>query len=202
MVEEWGCNLGRTHFLTEEVLDSTTELLEKPNNNTDTDEVQGEWELDELVNNLQEEWRQHEQKVGSPKSFAVPLTQKNSSVVGADMVQQTQLEYIQTLPQPKCSSVKGPECIEQQLNIEGPFTHKETVPRSLDWLSNIPICDGGTVFSSQALIDNVAISSPVLEENSITSPNITLNKKKGGNGAKSIGFMKKVARMPEMDRKQ
>jgi len=76
------------------------------------------------------------------------------------------------------------------------------LPWSLDWLSNIPICDGGTAFSSPALNDNVVLSIPVVEQNSLTSPNRILTKKKGGNGATSIGFMKRVGRMHEMDKKQ
>jgi len=56
--------------MTEEVLESRQELFE-PHNITGLDEIQGEWEHDELVNDLQEEWRQHEgKKVDSPKQQA------------------------------------------------------------------------------------------------------------------------------------
>ena len=58
-MEEWGCNLGEDAFVTEEVQEDMPEAL-APHIATGLDEVQGEWELDELVNDLQEEWRHHE----------------------------------------------------------------------------------------------------------------------------------------------
>jgi hypothetical protein len=61
MLEEWGCNLGEDAFLTEVDLDQLP--VEEPHFNDDDDddfdEVQGEWELDDLVIDLQKEWSQH-----------------------------------------------------------------------------------------------------------------------------------------------
>jgi len=62
MLEEWGCNLGEDAFLTEVKLDQLP--VEEPHFNVDDDdddfdEVQGEWELDDLVIDLQKEWSQH-----------------------------------------------------------------------------------------------------------------------------------------------
>ena len=59
IVEEWGCNLGEDAFMSESEIDSKPEE-EPPNNDfTGMDEVQGEWELDDLVTDLQKEWCQH-----------------------------------------------------------------------------------------------------------------------------------------------
>ena len=62
LVEEWGCSLGVDSFLTEEVSEATSEMLSQPNNVTGLEEVQGEWELDELMDDLQKEWCQHDGK--------------------------------------------------------------------------------------------------------------------------------------------
>jgi len=52
MLEEWGCNLGEDAFLTEVEYDSRSEALLQSNNVNDIEEVQGEWELDNLVNDF------------------------------------------------------------------------------------------------------------------------------------------------------
>jgi len=60
MVEEWGCNLGEDAFLTEVDIESTPKTLPQ-NNVSGVEEVQGEWELDDLVDDLQKEWSAHEE---------------------------------------------------------------------------------------------------------------------------------------------
>jgi len=59
-MEEWGCNLGEDAFLTE--VDSVTEpeALPQYNNVPGLDEVHGEWELEELVDDLHKEWNKHD----------------------------------------------------------------------------------------------------------------------------------------------
>ncbi|KEH19396.1 DUF4283 domain protein [Medicago truncatula] len=56
LVEEWGCCLGEDAFMTEEVNDDRPETLLQPHNVDGLDEVQGEWELDDL----KKEWCEHE----------------------------------------------------------------------------------------------------------------------------------------------
>jgi hypothetical protein len=69
-------------------------------------------------------------------------------------------------------------------------------PWSLDWLNQTPIAEGGIVFSSPCLND-------IAEKNNqnSSSPFSSKNKK---NGAikRSLGFMKRVARMPDVDRRE
>lgn len=59
-VEEWGCSLGEDAFLMEQVVDSSPEMLSQPNDDVDLEEVQGERELDELVEDLHKELCKHE----------------------------------------------------------------------------------------------------------------------------------------------
>jgi len=53
LVEEWGCNLGEDAFMMEIEADSRPEALSQPNNVVGMDEVQGEWELDDLCKILE-----------------------------------------------------------------------------------------------------------------------------------------------------
>ena len=62
MVDEWGCNLGEDVFLTEVYHESRSEALPQFNDATSVDEVQGGWELDELVNDFHKEWSAHDGK--------------------------------------------------------------------------------------------------------------------------------------------
>ena len=55
LVEEWGCLLGEDALLTEVESESMSEVLVQPNDVDGLDEVQGEWELDDLVNDLHKE---------------------------------------------------------------------------------------------------------------------------------------------------
>jgi len=51
MVEEWGCNLGEDAFLSEVITETQSEASTF-NDVPGLDEVKGEWELDELVDDL------------------------------------------------------------------------------------------------------------------------------------------------------
>jgi len=51
MVEEWGCNLGDDAFLSEVITETQSEASTF-NDDPGLEEVKGEWELDELVDDL------------------------------------------------------------------------------------------------------------------------------------------------------
>jgi len=51
MVEEWGCNLGEDAFLSEVITETQSEASTF-NDDPGLEEVKGEWELDELVDDL------------------------------------------------------------------------------------------------------------------------------------------------------
>jgi len=199
MVEEWGCNLGEDAFQTkEDQIDAPEESTQ--HNVNGLDEVQGEWELDELVNNLQEEWRQHEfNKVESPKSPVV--SQNKMQVQEGDAMQQHQSVGSQQSPLLVASASGVGE--QQQHAALNACQQKPagTGPWSLEWLSQTPISEGGNVFSSPCLFDNVATSEPKLELCSIVPSGTTLMNKKRESVNQSVGFMKRVARMPDLDRR-
>jgi len=52
--------------MSEGEVDSTQEEVPQINNIAGMDEVQGEWELDDLVTDLQNEWCQHKKKCDAP----------------------------------------------------------------------------------------------------------------------------------------
>jgi hypothetical protein len=54
-MEEWGCNLGDDAFMTEVEPENTQEVLSHSKDVEGLDEVQGEWELDDLVTDLHKE---------------------------------------------------------------------------------------------------------------------------------------------------
>jgi len=59
MREEWGYSLGEDAFLTEVEPEPLPEDDMHSKGEVDLDEVEGEWELDDLVTDLQKEWSHH-----------------------------------------------------------------------------------------------------------------------------------------------
>jgi hypothetical protein len=86
LVEEWGWNLGEDAFLSEEEPDTRLEALHQSNNDNGLDEVQGEWELDDLVTDLHKEWSAHERKKGGEY---FDLEDVDASHVDKDMINGT-----------------------------------------------------------------------------------------------------------------
>jgi len=80
MVEEWGCNLGEDAFLTEDDSETELEALTQFNNDPGLDEVQGEWELDELVDDLHEEWIKHDDTKKGKHITKLPNTVDNETI--------------------------------------------------------------------------------------------------------------------------
>jgi len=60
--------------MSDEEIDSRPETLSHLNNAARIDEVQGEWELDELVDDLHKEWSQHEGKMQAEQCCDVLTT--------------------------------------------------------------------------------------------------------------------------------
>jgi len=60
LVEEWCCNLGEDSFLSKKEIESRTRALSEHNDAPGMEEVQ--WELDDLVNDLNKEWSQQEEQ--------------------------------------------------------------------------------------------------------------------------------------------
>jgi len=104
--------------------------------------------------------------------------------------------------QPQDTSATVPDQCKQQHNIECQQKLVGTGPWSLDWLSQIPISEGGNTFSSPCLNEIDANSSLNAELISTLPSKKIIKKKKGGAVKLSVGFMKRVARMSDMDRRE
>jgi hypothetical protein len=200
IVEEWGCNLGEDSFMSDEEIVSIPEEELHNNDVEGLDEVQGEWELDDLVTDLQNEWCKHDKKSvevckyeGSPKKggndvgkefFAVPLSPVLQPVTTTAVASKDNVE----------DEHRNMESPVQPCNKQGPW--------SIDWMENQKtISEGGVVFSSTRKEDNVLHFKPNKFSSSSTSCNPSAHKK-GGVALPSVGFMKKIARLPARDRKQ
>ncbi|XP_024633361.1 two-component response regulator ARR1 [Medicago truncatula] len=105
--------------MTELDVDSRPETFSQPINVAGMDEVQGEWELDDLVNDLHKEWSQHE---------------------GKKAVSQKYVEFMLNNKASEDNQKKHADRVKDS-NNPGPW--------SIDWLANQQsIADGGIVFTS------------------------------------------------------
>ena len=71
LVEECGCCLGEDSFMTDEVIEPRSETLSQHQDVEGLEEVQGEWELDELVDDFHKEWCEHDGKKVTLKTTVV-----------------------------------------------------------------------------------------------------------------------------------
>jgi len=204
LVEEWGCNFGADAFMTDVDSDSRLEALSQPNNVVGMDEVQGEWELDDLVNDLHKEWSQHEgKKDGTQNPLQFISTQLVGVEDGTKVFKVQQSSVLQPLSKPKSDSAITSFGNNQLKHDARPKETNNPGPWSIDWISNQqPTRDDGVVFSSTCNNgNNKDLISEEAQFNS--SPSNMLPKKKKGVLVKhSIGFMKRIARMPANDRTQ
>ena len=201
IVEEWGCNLGEDAFMSEAETNTLQEAAPHFNNLTGLDEVQGEWELDDLVNDLHEEWLQHETKSVEQLKSIDPTTSGGKDI-GKEFFQVNLSPVLQPISPPATlvhATVKG----EQLKHVKMAQGNLKQGPWSIDWMDNQKtISDGGVVFSSSCksdggLDDNVKTTKCPSNTSLKTTPN-----KKRGVVLQSVGFMKKIAYIPTKDRKQ
>jgi len=171
------------------------------NNLNEVDEVQGEWELDDLVNDLHEKWRQHESKhvvqhkstdstTSGVKEINKELFEVNLSPVLQPLSPPASLEY---------ATLKG----EQLNHVELAPSNLKQGPWSLDWMDNQKtVLEGGVVFSSSRKSDSGLDKSVKSTKGPSFASLEKSSFKKCGVVLQSVGFMKKIARMPANDRKQ
>jgi len=106
LVEEWGYVLGEDAFMTE--VDSSPEESCNPNDDVGLEEVQGEWELDDLVNDLQKEWSQHEgKKEASLNSHHLSPKNNNVEECNSEFFEVQLSPVLQPMSMPKNDVVKG-----------------------------------------------------------------------------------------------
>jgi len=184
--------------------ESESDTLQEPaqqfNNLNEADEVQGEWELDDLVNNLHEEWRQHECK---------HVVQHKSDASTTSGVKEINKEFFEV----SLSPVRQPPSPPSLEHATSTGEHRNQVdlepgnlkqgPWSLDWMDNQKtVSEGGVVFSSSRKSDSGADNGVKSTTGPSSAPIEKPSIKKRGVVLQSVGFMKKIARMPAIDRKQ
>jgi len=201
LVEEWGCNLGEDAFMSEGEADSVPEEGPQNNNFVGLDEVQGEWELDDLVTDLQTKWCKHEKKADvSRKNIAAP----NSGVhdFGDEFFAVELSPILQPVQQTAGSASDNVDKKKPSHDhVVKPCIKKG--PWSIGWIENQKtIAEGGTVFSSSRKHDTVVKSKPKSTTSHSAKSGKPATTKKGGVVLQSVGFMKKVARLPASDRRQ
>jgi hypothetical protein len=149
---------------------------------------------------LKEEWCQHEgNKVVAKTSHVISLTKQQDHVLEDSLKEIKKSVEPQAEPQPIEASGTGPAGDNQHAVLETQQKPHASGPWSLDWLSQIPISKGGNAFSSPCLNDTEVRFNPSTKH--ITTSNIPLKFKKGGAAKHSLGFIKRVARMSDRDRK-
>jgi hypothetical protein len=183
--------------------------------------------LDDLVTDLHKEWSHHGKKNVPSQPHLVACSalvvekepepkctttqqQVNSNIDLQGTTTQQQQVNRNTDPictttqqqQVKLSTTETLSSLDSNHHI--PVTAQKDNNRSgtwiIDWLSQRPVCEGGNVFPSNSFSGTVKVSK--LEKKLISSSSVSQHKKKkGGAGVYSMGFMKKVARMPVRDRK-
>jgi len=202
LVEEWGCHLGKDAFMMEVDYVSTPEMFSQPRDDASLEEVQGEWELDDLVTDLQQEWNQHEVKKDASLNTHQSMSNGVKGKEGNSEFFKVQLSpVLQPLTKSNigtdCNGTKGIKQPARATDIAHPG------PWSTDWMSKQrPILDGGVVFSSSCEGRKSKEVKQAFGKSNSSTHSVASNKKKVGMVNKSVGFMKKIARMSASDRKQ
>jgi len=145
--------------------------------------------LDDLVEDLHREWSgQCSKKAGSQiVQDAIP----KQLVVTKEMSDTAEQ---QLLPEQQSS----PHIISAAVPIQ-PITN-EKGPWSLDYLSKVPIHEGGNAFTSNRVNDSTVVTKPVSKKSGSSSSHLSTKKNNGGSVKQSVGFMKRIARMSDVDR--
>jgi hypothetical protein len=200
LVEEWGCNLGEDVFMSEDEVVTSLENLSQPDFDVGAEEVQGEWELDELVQDLREDWNQHDVKKNEVRKSLQHLSSKNESVKeGADFFQvdlSPVLEPVQQHPSAAVSATGGVDSAQVAGTVQDNI---KLGPWSLNWMKKQQFC------SKEGAAPSVNLDVPTFnfgsEKSQSQHVHSTSCEKKGRFHKQSVGFIKKIARMPDVDRK-
>lgn len=91
---------------------------------------------------------------------------------------------------------------KQNVQAAGPCISNETIPWSLEWVSQLPANHVGKNIPIHHDVGDVAVSTKEKDLVVNVAPKVVNKKKKRAFVKQSVGFMKKVARMSELDRKQ
>ena len=193
--------MGEDAFMSEGEPDSIPEDRPQNINLEGLDEVQGEWELDDLVTDLQTKWCKHDNNVDvSHKNKAAP----NSGVqdYGSEFFE-VQLSLILQPVHQVAASANDIMMNKQPIidSLAKPCTKKG--PWSIDWIEDHKtISEGGVIFSSSSKADTVVKRKSKASSRPSANSGKLAAIKKGGVALHSVGFMKKIARLQASDRKQ
>ena len=176
--------------------DSNSKTLVQHQNVEGIDEVQGEWELDELVDDLRKDWSRHEGKNdGVQKATSFPTEGceiKEDATVCLELQNQTALQPV-THDESAAAAIQ----VDNNFNQQRDVLHKQdgTVPWSLDWLASKPqsLAGKGSQINGTAALPEFHMGL------STSNPS---NKLKSGHVKRSVGFIKRVAHMQDNDRKE
>lgn len=186
IVEEWGCHLGEDAFLTEVDSDSRPETLSQLNDENGLEEVQGEWELDDLVNDLHKEWNVHEGKKVE-KHTALDKGGVVDVVKEGDMFSCKQQNLYATHVLEPVEHNEGTK-VNNMLKCDVQQPAAQHGPWSLDWLPRKSCSEGNDV------------SSP--KQNQFSEQSEHRVRRKSTIFKHSTGFLKRIARMSSVDRRE
>jgi len=205
LMEEWGCNLGEDAFLTEIENESLPDTLPQLNIDDGMEEVQGESELDDLVDDFHKEWSKHELKNEGKHPVREEAVTHVSKVLKKENGIKQQAHFNTVLEPVLC-----PVDIKVASDHQGSKTQSTLCPSrpsnkgpwSLDFLTQAPIQEGDIVFTAKQV--DVVAQPPKLKGNreSLLVEQHSSKKRSVGKSKHSVVFLKRVARMPSADRKE
>lgn len=196
VVEEWGFCLGEDIFMSEEESNSSPETLTNPVNAAVLEEVQGEWELDALVDDLQREWVNHEGKTKEEQLAAALQIEENENQEQRTVCMEHHLT-------PKSQNVVQNNYVEAAVPLVHNITqqlcdsqshHDGSASRNSNWIASKPSCT--------AVQLNQNSTATALPTKGTSAAPLSSKIKPAGHVNRSLGFFKRVARLPTNDRKE
>jgi len=159
--------------------------------------------LDELVDDLHDEWCKHngkkdEANLKSQNTVACvskPEASKDILTVCGEQQQHQLLQPIYEVP-------TDPVVNSKQNKVEVNTKKVGTVPWSLNWLVKVPSSNVGKAAPSTCAFNSATMLEECKEQPCDAAFTFNSKKNKGGNVKRSVGFVKRVARMPTNDRKE
>jgi len=187
--------------MTEVDVVSRPDNVSQHDNDFIADEVQGEWELDELVQDLRVDWNQHDEKKNAVlKSLEKQTTKKEVPKEGTEFFRVDLSPVLEPIMQQSSPSVCATDEGNSLKTADSAKANSSAGPWSLSWLKKQPaVCIEADVPAAVP-----AENSFIFASEKIPSQPVQVNskQKKGRRVKHSLGFMKKIARMPDVDRKQ
>jgi len=168
------------------------------------EEVQGEWELDDLVNDLHKEWSAHE---GNKDGKHFDLEEVNVFNVNKDLITESckkQKNAAITVLEPVIF-LDGNDANVTTNDVQQAGCQarpKKFGPWSLDWLSSLSKGESGIASTFKILKGGEHMPEVQIEKDFPIEPKQQDKKTNSKNFKHSAGFLKRVARMSSSDRRE